>query len=46
MDALGNTGIGSDDVIAVLEQEGVDKFVKSWDELVETVKGQMGVSQR
>jgi transaldolase len=46
MDALGDAGIGYDDVIAVLEQEGVDKFVKSWDELVETVKGQMGVSQR
>ena len=25
----------------VLEHEGVDKFKKSWDELVETVSGQM-----
>ena len=41
MDALAETGIDYDDVIATLEQEGVDKFVKSWDELVETVRGQM-----
>ncbi|HET6651443.1 MAG TPA: transaldolase [Nocardioides sp.] len=42
MAALGEAGIEYDDVIATLEQEGVDKFVKSWDELVETVRGQMG----
>ena len=42
MAALGEAGIDYDDVIATLEQEGVDKFVKSWDELVETVRGQMG----
>ncbi|MGN6575712.1 MAG: transaldolase [Nocardioides sp.] len=42
MDALARVGIDYDDVIATLEQEGVDKFVKSWDELVETVRGQMG----
>jgi transaldolase len=42
MDALAEVGIDYDDVIATLEQEGVDKFVKSWDELVETVRGQMG----
>jgi transaldolase len=42
MAALGEAGIDYDDVIAALEQEGVDKFVKSWDELVETVRGQMG----
>ena len=34
-------GIDYDAVIATLEQEGVDKFVKSWDELVETVDGQV-----
>ena len=34
-------GIDYDEVIATLEQEGVDKFVKSWGELVETVDGQM-----
>jgi transaldolase len=41
MAALAEAGIDYDDVIATLEQEGVDKFVKSWDELVETVRGQM-----
>ena len=30
-----------DDVMLVLESEGVDKFKKSWAELVETVQGQM-----
>ncbi|HET6700122.1 MAG TPA: transaldolase [Nocardioidaceae bacterium] len=38
MDALHEHGIDYDDVIATLEREGVEKFVKSWDELVETVK--------
>jgi transaldolase len=41
MNDLTGVGIDYDDVIATLEQEGVDKFVKSWDELVETVRGQM-----
>ena len=31
-------GIDFDDVFEVLETEGVDKFVVSWDELVETVR--------
>ena len=34
-------GIDYDDVIAVLEQEGVDKFVTSWNELLETVSDQL-----
>ena len=38
MDALAGVGIDYDDVIATLEREGVDKFVKSWDELVATVR--------
>ena len=37
IDDLAGVGIDYDDVIEVLEQEGVDKFVKSWDELLETV---------
>lgn len=40
-DELGNVGIDFDDVLAVLEREGVEKFVKSWHELVATVQGQM-----
>ena len=42
MDDLAAAGIDYDDVIATLEREGVDKFVASWNELVETVRGQMG----
>jgi transaldolase len=43
-DELAAVGIDFDDVLLVLEQEGVDKFKKSWDELVETVRGQMDAS--
>ena len=42
MSALAAVGIDYDDVIDTLEREGVDKFVTSWDELVDTVRGQMG----
>ena len=28
-------------MIEVLEREGVDKFVTSWDELLDTVQGQL-----
>ncbi|MGH8964606.1 MAG: transaldolase, partial [Actinomycetes bacterium] len=38
LDQVEQLGIGYDDVIATLEQEGVDKFAKSWNELVDTVK--------
>jgi len=41
MDRLRDLGIDYDDVIATLEKEGVDKFAASWDELVETVRGNM-----
>ncbi|MFC7494039.1 MULTISPECIES: transaldolase [unclassified Nocardioides] len=40
-DQLTAVGIDFEDVLVVLETEGVDKFKKSWDELVETVKTQM-----
>ncbi|MCW2844369.1 MAG: transaldolase [Nocardioides sp.] len=40
-DELAEVGIDLDDVLLTIEQEGVDKFKKSWTELVETVKGQM-----
>jgi transaldolase len=45
LDDLGRLGIEYDDVIEVLEREGVEKFVKSWDELVETVRGQLEGAQ-
>jgi transaldolase len=38
---LAAAGIEYDDVIEALEREGVEKFVASWDELVETVRGQL-----
>ena len=41
-DQLTEVGVDLDDVFVVLETEGVDKFKKSWVELLETVKGQMG----
>ncbi|MFL6004012.1 MAG: transaldolase [Nocardioides sp.] len=41
MDDLKAVGIDYDDVIATLEQEGVDKFSKSWRELLDTVSEQM-----
>jgi transaldolase len=40
-DQLEAVGIDLADVFRVLEQEGVDKFTKSWQELVETVEKQM-----
>ena len=42
---LAAAGIDFDDVLVVLEDEGVEKFQKSWDELVETVTGQMRQAQ-
>jgi transaldolase len=46
MAELAELGIVYDDVIATLEQEGVDKFVASWHELVGTVEGQMELARR
>jgi transaldolase len=40
-DRLAAVGIDFEDVLLTLEKEGVDKFKKSWTELVETVSGQM-----
>jgi transaldolase len=40
-DALRGVGIDLADVYLVLEDEGVDKFEKSWVELGETVQGQL-----
>jgi transaldolase len=38
MKSLADAGIDYDDVIKALEEEGVEKFVKSWNELLATVK--------
>lgn len=37
LDALAAVGISYEDVTAVLEKEGVEKFVVSWNELLDTV---------
>jgi len=41
LDQLAAVGVDFDDVLLTVEHEGVDKFKKSWTELVETVEGQM-----
>ncbi|GAA1057207.1 transaldolase [Agromyces luteolus] len=38
LDALASVGVDYDDVTEVLEREGVDKFVVSWNELLDTVR--------
>jgi transaldolase len=40
-DELTEVGIDLTDVFLVLENEGVDKFEKSWEELLESVSGQL-----
>jgi len=35
--SIGTLGISYDEVVSLLEQEGVDKFIVSWNELVATV---------
>ena len=37
MRELADAGIDYDDVIDVLIKEGVDKFIKAWDELLDSV---------
>ncbi|MBM7510415.1 transaldolase [Nocardioides salarius] len=41
IERIRDVGVDWNDVILALETEGVDKFKKSWTELVETVQGQM-----
>jgi len=40
-DRIDAVGVDLQDVFLTIEHEGVDKFKKSWAELVETVQGQM-----
>ena len=37
-------GIGYDDVVTVLEQQGVQKFEASWNELLETIRTEMAAA--
>ncbi|MEJ7691189.1 MAG: transaldolase [Nocardioidaceae bacterium] len=41
LDGLERLGISYDEVVKVVEDEGVDKFEKSWKELLDTVKAAM-----
>ncbi|MGK5114491.1 MULTISPECIES: transaldolase [unclassified Geodermatophilus] len=41
MQAVADAGVDLDDVFRVLEEEGVQKFVDSWDELTESVRTQL-----
>ncbi|SEG65124.1 transaldolase [Thermomonospora echinospora] len=41
MDRLKETGVDYDDVVRVLEEEGVEKFEASWQELLSTIEGQL-----
>ncbi|UVS80130.1 transaldolase [Actinokineospora sp. UTMC 2448] len=44
--ALERVGIDVTDVYLALENEGVDKFEKSWTELLETVQGQLDAAEK
>jgi len=41
LDALAEVGVSYDDVVAVLEDEGVSKFATSWQELLDTVTDEL-----
>jgi transaldolase len=45
-DALIEVGIDKDDVFRVLEEEGVEKFEKSWAELLEATQGQLDAAKK
>jgi transaldolase len=45
-DALVAAGIDKDDVFKVLEEEGVEKFEKSWAELLEATRGQLDAAKK
>jgi transaldolase len=45
-DELSAAGIDLVDVFKVLEDEGVDKFEKSWGELLQAVQGQLDAAKR
>ena len=41
MQAIRDAGVDLDDVFRVLEEEGVQKFIDSWDELTESVRSEL-----
>jgi len=46
LDSLERLGVSYADVVAVLEREGVDKFAKSWDELLSDVQTELTKAAR
>jgi transaldolase len=38
---LAGLGIGYEDVVTVLEEEGVSKFAASWQELLDTIQAEL-----
>ena len=45
LDKLAGLGISYDEVTALLEKEGVEKFIVSWDELLETVTAALAAAK-
>ncbi|WNG84896.1 transaldolase [Mycobacterium sp. ITM-2016-00316] len=45
-DGLVEVGVDLDDVFKLLEEEGVDKFEKSWAELLEATQGQLDAAKK
>jgi transaldolase len=41
LDQLDGLGVSYDDVVQVLEDEAIEKFVTSWNELIESIEGEM-----
>ena len=41
MKAVANAGVNLDDVFGVLEDQGIQKFAESWDELTESVRSEL-----
>ncbi len=46
LDRMESLGIAYDDVVQVLETEGVEKFEASWNELLETIRTQMDAAAK
>ncbi|KAA0115799.1 transaldolase [Mycolicibacterium sp. P9-22] len=45
-DGLAEVGVDLNDVFKILEEEGVDKFEKSWAELLEATQGQLDAAKK
>jgi transaldolase len=45
LDALKAVGVDYDDVVATLENEGVEKFEDSWNQLIEAIDEQLGAQK-